>query len=295
MNEPIVDTVAIIGVGLIGGSIGMAAKARGLARRVVGVGRDGKKLVRAQQLAAVDEVTTNLFAGIGEADIVFVCPPVLAALPMIEAISGFLKPGAIVTDVGSTKTMITRGAEALIPDERYFVGGHPMAGSEESGVEAAVPYLFLDATYVITPTEYTDVNALSTIVNFAEGLGSQTVMMSPEQHDASAAIISHVPHVLAAAILKLAAEEQGRSGKVFELAAGSFRDLTRIALSPPEIWRDVCLSSKDAITSELKRFEEILSEVRSQIESGDDQALLQLFSDGKQIRETWVRNEKRGE
>lgn len=290
MNSPIVDTVSIIGVGLIGGSIGMAAKARGLARRVIGVGRDGKKLVRAQQMAAIDVGTTNLLEGVAEADLVFVCTPVLAVVPTIKAIAGYLKEGAIVTDVGSTKSEITHGAEEALPEGRYFIGGHPMAGSEESGVEAAIPYLFLDATYVITPTLSSSVQAINTLVSFAEGLGSQVVLMDPEEHDRSTAIISHLPHVISAAILRLAAEEQGRSGKVFELAAGSFRDITRVAASPPEIWRDVCLSSKEAISDAIRRFEEILSQIRTEIEAGNAASLEKLFSEAGELRANWIKD-----
>lgn len=295
MSDQIADTIAIIGVGLIGGSLGMAAKARGLARKVVGIGRDGRKLVRAQQRGAVDTVTTDLISGVAEADLIFVCAPVLAIVPTIAAIAPHVKPGAIITDVGSTKSEITRHAEAAMLEGRSFVGGHPMAGSEESGVEAAVPYLFLNATYVITPTENTDVRALSTLVNFAEGLGSQVVIMDPEQHDRSAAIISHIPHILAAAILRLAAEEQGRHGKVFELAAGSFRDMTRVSASPPELWKDICMSSREAITTQLKRFEGILAEVRRHIESEDDVDIEQLFREARDLRETWVRDTRNAE
>jgi len=292
MTQPFVDTIAIIGVGLIGGSIGMAAKARGLARRVVGIGRSTQKLRRAQELAAVDVITTDMPAGVAEADLVFVCAPVLAIVPVIEAIAGSLREGAIVTDVGSTKTDITRGAEAVLPEGRYFVGGHPMTGSEAAGVEAAVPYLFLDSTYVITPTGSTDIGALQTVVRFAEGLGSQVMLMSPDQHDRSAAVISHLPHVLAAALLRLAAEQQASSGKVFELAAGSFRDMTRVAASPPQIWRDICLSSKESIAAAIGRFEELLAEVRGQVEAGDPEAVEKLFSDAQNLRATWVKNKE---
>lgn len=292
MNEPILDTLAIIGMGLIGGSIGMATKARGLARKVVGISRNPKALLRAQQLAAADEVTSDLVEGVRDADIVFVCTPVLAIIPMIRAIAGSLKEGAIVTDVGSTKTEVTRSAEAVLTDGRYFVGGHPMTGLETAGIEAALPYLFLNTTYVITPTQKTNLGAIQTVASLAEGLGAQVILMSPEQHDRSAAVISHLPHVLSAAILRLAEEEQGRNGKVFELAAGSFRDMTRVAVSPPEIWRDVCLSSRDAISATLKRFEEILALVRRDIDTGDSDALLKLFSDAKEIRSTWLKDKE---
>ncbi|HPP73873.1 MAG TPA: prephenate dehydrogenase/arogenate dehydrogenase family protein [Armatimonadota bacterium] len=290
MGERVVDTISIIGVGLIGGSIGMAAKARGLARKVIGIGRDARKLHRAQELAAVDAYTTDLLAGVREADIVFICTPVLAIVPTIKAIAPVLKEGAIVTDVGSTKAEITRGADEALPEGRFFVGGHPMAGSEADGVEAALPYLFLNATYVITPTSSTDVMALNTLVRFAEGLGSNVILMDPEQHDRSVAIISHVPHVLASAILRLAAEEQAKSGQVLELAAGSFRDMTRVASSPPEIWVDICLSSKEAISSALKKLEDLLTEVRMGIESGDAKVVKRHFSEGKMIRDSWAKD-----
>ncbi len=289
MSIPIIDTVAIIGVGLIGGSIGMAAKANGLARRVIGIGRDLRKLHRAEELAAVDAYTTDLLAGAAGADLIFVCTPVLAVVPVIEAIAPVLKEGAIVTDVGSTKSEITRGAEAVLPAGRSFVGGHPMAGSELDGVEAARPYLFLNATYVITPTVTTDVRALNTLVRFAEGLGSQVLLMNPEQHDRSAAVISHIPHLLSATILRLAMEEQGRSGKVFQLAAGSFKDMTRVASSPPEIWVDICLSNKEAISDILQRYETMLAEVRKMIESSDAQSIEQLFTDAKELRKIWIK------
>jgi prephenate dehydrogenase len=170
-----------------------------------------------------------------------------------------------------------------------------MAGSEDAGVEAALPYLFLDATYVITPTAATDVSALNTLVRFAEGTGAQVMLMTPQEHDLSAAVISHLPHVLAASILRLAFEEHGKTGSVFQLAAGSFRDMTRVASSPPEIWRDICLSSKEAITTTIKRFEEILSEVRGRIEAGDYDAVERLFAEAQELRATWLRPEMKNE
>lgn len=291
-KDKIVDSLAIIGVGLIGGSIGMAAKARGLAGQVIGVGRDAAKLRRAQDLAAVDVFTTDLMGGVSQADMVIVCTPVLAIVPIIEAISKSLKEGAIVTDVGSTKSQITRQAEAAVPEGRHFVGGHPMAGSESEGVEAAVPYLFLDATYVVTPTENTHVNALDVLVRFAERLGSNVVLMSPEQHDRSAAIISHLPHIISAALLKLAAEEQADSGQVFQLVAGSFRDLTRISDSPPWLWRDICISSQNVISDMIKRFEAMLETVRAKIESGDSEAIEELFADVRRIRSEWIKDKE---
>ncbi len=283
-----VDTIAIIGVGLIGGSIGMAARAKGLARRVIGVDRDLRKLHRAKELAAIDSYATDLITAASEADLIFVCTPVLAIVPVIEAIAPVLKDGAIITDVGSTKSEITIGAQSVLPEGRHFVGGHPMAGSEQDGVEAARPYLLLNATYVITPTDDTNVQALNTLVGFAEDIGSNVVLMSPEQHDRSAAVISHLPHVLSASILRLAEEEQRQSGKVFDLAAGSFKDMTRVAGSPPELWVDICLSNKTAIVDILQSYETILAGVRKSIEAADADEIESLFEEGRTLRQTWV-------
>lgn len=289
------DTLGIIGVGLIGGSIGMAAKSRGLVRRVIGIGRDPKKLKRAKDLAAVDEFTVNMLEGAAEADLLVVCTPVRLVVPTIERVAPVLREGAIVTDVGGTKSEICYGAEKVIPRGRFFVGGHPMAGSEESGVEAAAPYLFLNATYVVTPTANTHLGALQRVVAFAEGLGAQVTLMKPEEHDRSAAVISHIPHVLAAAILQLAASEQSHSGKVFQLAAGSFRDLTRIASSPPELWRDICLSNRDAISDLLERYRVLLAAARDAISAGDEAAITGMFENARRLKEDYLGMKERPE
>jgi len=175
-----------------------------------------------------------------------------------------------------------------MPEGRHFVGGHPIAGSEESGVEAAAPYLFLDATYVVTPTENTHLEALQRLVAFAEGLGAQVVLMKPEEPDRSAAVISHIPHILAATILDLAAKEESRSGKVFELAAGSFRDLTRVASSPPELWRDICLSNREAICELLERYRALLAAARDAIAAEDEAAVEGMFELGRRLKEDYL-------
>jgi len=282
------DTIGIIGVGLIGGSIGMAAKSRGLIRRVVGIGRDPIKLKRAKDLAAIDDFTTNMEQGAAECNLVVVCTPVKLIVPTIERIAPALKEHAIVTDVGSTKSEICLGAEKALPPGRHFVGGHPMAGSEQSGVEAAAPYLFLNATYVFTPTSNTSLDALQRVVDFTEGLGAQVTLMKPEDHDRSAAVISHIPHVLAATILQLAASEQSHSGKVFHLAAGSFRDLTRVASSPPELWRDICLSNREAISDLLEQYRVLLAAARDAIAAGDEAAIEGMFENARRLKEDYL-------
>lgn len=285
----IFDTVAIIGVGLIGGSLGMAAKKNSLARRVVGVGRSEQKLMRAKILGAIDDYSMDLERGASEADLVVICTPVQTIVPTLKGMVAHLKRGAVVTDVGSTKREIVEQASAIMTEGRYFVGGHPMAGSEQAGVETAFPDLFLGATYVITHSQHTNLDALGKLTAFAEGLGARIEVMSPEQHDLSAAVISHLPHAMAAALLHLAEESQRSSGKVFRLAAGSFRDLTRISDSPPEIWRDICMTNVDSLAATISALQERLEAFKDALEAQDEEAVTRFFEEARQIRQAYLR------
>jgi len=283
------DTIAIVGVGLIGGSLGMAVKTKGLAKRVVGIGRSEQKLMRAQILGAIDEYSLDFEHGAADADLIVICTPVSKVAPTLECMAPNLKAGAIITDVGSTKREIVEDASIVTPDACYFVGGHPMAGTENAGVENAFPDLFLGATYVITPTQDTDLSALGRVTAFADAIGAIVETMTPEQHDASVAIISHLPHALASALLQVAEDAQRESGKVFSLAAGSFRDLTRISDSMPELWRDISLSNSDSICAAITSMQEHLQEFKDALESRDEQKVLGFFEQGRQIRQTFLR------
>ena len=284
------DVIAIIGVGLIGGSLGMAARQRGLVGRVIGVGRNERRLSRAVELGAIDESTLDTERGAARADLVVVCTPVRLVVPTIERIAPHLKPAVVVTDVGSVKGEIVSGAQAVLADGASFVGGHPMAGSEESGVEAARADLFEGATYVITTTDNTDPSALGRLMSFAQSLGANPLIMTPEEHDRAVALISHLPHVLAAAALQVASEaERDAPGHVFSLAAGSFRDLTRVAASHPVLWRDICLSNRAAIVDALRGFEQRLAALREVIESGSEAELESVFEEAKRLRDLLMR------
>lgn len=285
----IFDTIAIVGVGLIGGSLGMAAKKRKLVRRVIGIGRSEQRLMRAKILGAIDDYSLDFENGASEADLVVICTPVRMIAPMLEQMSKGLKQGAIVTDVGSTKRETIEQASAVMPEGYYFIGGHPMAGSEQAGVDAAFPDLFIGATYVLTPTADTDVIALGKMTEFAESIGAKVEIMTPEQHDVSAAIISHLPHALAGALLQLAEEAQRDSGKTFRLAAGSFRDLTRISDSLPEIWRDISITNADSIVTSIEELESHLNEFKKALQDRDEEAIMRFFETAKQIRQTYLR------
>ncbi len=291
-HDFIFDTVAIVGVGLIGGSLGMAAKKRGLVRKIVGVGRTEQKLMRAKILGAVDDYSLDLAEGVSEADLVVICTPVRLVAPTLARLASSLKQGAIVTDVGSTKTEIVRDCETLMPRGRCFVGGHPMAGSEQAGVEAAFPDMFLGATYVLTATDNTDLDSLGRMTEFVEAIGARAEIMPPEQHDAAAAVISHLPHAMSAALLHAAEQSQRETGKVFRLAAGSFRDLTRVSGSLPELWRDICLTNADALATAIGHLEHHLDSLKKALEDRDEEAVLRFFESAKQARETYLRVSK---
>jgi len=276
-------TVAILGVGLIGGSLGMALKARRLAHRVVGVGRDPARLEKAVALGAADAVTTDWPEGLGQADVVVLCTTVshiLASLPDVLAV---VKPGAVVTDVGSTKSAIVRQAAGA----PHFVGSHPMAGSEKGGVEAATPTLFQEATWALTPTDTTDPEALERIRMLAQEVGASTRVFTPEAHDAMVAVTSHLPHVMASAFMRHAARTRETYPDTPSLSAGSFADMTRIAASSPDIWRDVCLSNRDAVLDALSGFRADLDVLEAAVDAGDAAAIEAFFAEGAQAKRDW--------
>lgn len=288
MNSQI-KRAAIIGVGLIGGSFGMALKERGLADTVVGVGRNPERLKRAEELGAVDSWSTDLAAGVSDADLVYVSTPVGMELDFIGRIMPHVKPGCVITDAGSTKAEICRGADALARPGVCFVGAHPMAGSEAAGVEAARSDLFVNASYVITPTEQTDADALALVRELAEGIGSSVIVMDPEAHDRCAAVISHLPHLIAAALVSLAQEHSEDDPQVFDLIAGSFRDMTRVASSSPELWRDICLTNADGIRAATDTFVRLLSQGVGLVESKDGDAFEEWFASAKRTRDKIIK------
>ncbi|MDH7601595.1 MAG: prephenate dehydrogenase [Armatimonadota bacterium] len=304
LKQPVFDTAAIVGVGLIGGSLGMAAREFAAVRHVVGIGRTEQKLMKAKLLGAIDSYSLDIAAGVSEADLVIIATPVRTIIPTLEAAVSALKPGAVVTDVGSTKKEIVEQASRLMPKGCSFVGGHPMAGSEESGVESALPGMFVGATYVLTPTTETSLDALQKMSQFVEAIGAKIEVMSPEEHDALVALVSHLPHAVSAALLHTVVRSQYGSAEqrlaqnlesvqAFRLAAGSFRDLTRVSNSPPEIWRDICLTNAREIAKAIEVFQSILEELRTAILSNDENRVLGFFEEARQVRQAYLRSREK--
>lgn len=283
------DTVAVVGVGLIGGSLAMAAKRRGVARRIIGIGRSEQKLMRAKILGAIDEYSLDIEQGAAEADLIILCTPVRLVAPTLQRMAASLKEGAIITDAGSTKREVVEQCEAVTPPGRFFVGGHPMAGSEQTGVNAARADLFVGATYALTPGAGTDLAALGKMTEFAGALGAHVEILDPAEHDQVVSVISHLPHAIASALMRLAEDSHRQTGKTFGLAAGSFRDLTRIADSSPELWRDICLTNADSIAESIDGLQQILEGLKSSLVARDGEAIERFFEQARQVRETYLR------
>ena len=276
-------TVAIVGVGLIGGSLGMALKRRRLAHRVIGIGRNSERLDKAVALGAIDAGMTDLALGVAEADVVVLCTTVGHIIETLSGVLKAVKPGAVVTDVGSTKGAIARQAAGF----PFFVGGHPMAGSEQAGVEAATPLLFEEATWAVTPTEGSDPGAVRTVERLAREVGATTLTLSPEAHDSMLAVTSHLPHVLASSLMRQASAAQRIHPQMQRLTAGSFADATRVAASPPEIWRDVCLTNREALLAALKGFQAELDALEAAVEAGDAAQIEAFFAAGAEAKRGW--------
>src|SRR5262245_19610456 len=225
-----IRTLTIVGVGLIGGSVGLAAKRRGLAERVLGAGRQRASLDRALALGAIDEGLLDLSAAVHRADLAVFCTPVDGIAAQVLAAAPGCAAGTLLTDAGSTKAAIVRGVEGRLPDGVAFVGSHPLAGSEKRGPEHADPDLFLGRLAVVTQTPRTDPAALERTAAFWRALGSRVRVMSPEEHDRALALTSHLPHLMAAALAGVLPPE------LHELTAGGFRDTTRVAAGEPSLW-----------------------------------------------------------
>ena len=284
-DQPDFRRVAIIGVGLIGGSFGMALRSRGLAGEVVGVGRNPDRLRRASELGAVDSWTLDISEGVQGSDLVYIATPVSSVIDFAVQALPSLGPGCIITDAGSTKGEICREADERIGDRATFVGGHPMAGSEAAGVEAARGDLFEGSTYVLTPTDATDPEAVSRLRAVAERIGARVIVMPPAEHDRCVAVISHLPHVMAAALAILARNEQAGSPHLFDLAAGSFRDMTRVASSSPVLWRDICLSNAGSVDDAVRGLASVMDRALEMINSNAPQSLEDWFAEAKSIRD----------
>ena len=282
---PLFNRVALIGFGLIGGSIARAAREQGLAGEIVTTARSAKSRDRIRQLKIVDRVVETNAEAATDADLVILCIPVGACGAVAEEIAGNLKPGAIVSDVGSVKTSVVRDMAPYLPATTHFVPAHPVAGTEHSGPDSRFAELFTDRWCILTPPDGSDLDAVERVRAFWAALGAKVEIMTPDHHDLVLAITSHLPHLIAYTIVGTADElGQVTSSEVMKFSAGGFRDFTRIAASDPIMWRDVFLANKDAVLEMLGTFNEDLSKLTRAIRRGDGEALFEHFSRTRAIR-----------
>jgi cyclohexadieny/prephenate dehydrogenase len=282
---PMFDKIALIGVGLIGGSIALAARRGGLARRIVAATRSAETAATANRLKLVDHCGTDLAAACEDADLVIVCTPVGACGEAAKAIAPALKPGCILSDVGSVKQAVIRDMQPHVPPGVHFIAAHPVAGTENSGPEAGFAELFDGRWCILTPLPDSDAAAVDKLDAFWKALGSMTERLSPAHHDRILAITSHLPHLIAYTIVGTADElGQVTRSEVLQFSAGGFRDFTRIAASDPTMWRDVFLANKDAVLEMLGRFNEDISDLTRAIRRGDGDALFNHFTRTRAIR-----------
>ncbi|MBZ9793672.1 prephenate/arogenate dehydrogenase family protein [Rhizobium sp. 3T7] len=284
------DRIALIGIGLIGSSIAHDIKRLGLAKEVVIATRSADTLKRAEQLQLGDRYTTSSAEAVKDADLVIVSVPVGASHSVAKEIAGSLKPGAIVTDVGSTKASVIAQMQPHMPPHVHFIPGHPLAGTEKSGPDAGFPGLFEGRWCIFTPISGTDETALKRLRQFWEALGSKVDEMDPEHHDKVLAIVSHLPHIIAYNIVGTADDlEAVTESEVIKYSASGFRDFTRLAASDPTMWRDVCLHNKDAILEMLARFSEDLAYLQRAIRWGEGDKIFDLFTRTRAIRRSIIK------
>ena len=279
--------VTIIGVGLLGGSIGLAVQRRKLAREVAGYVRREASLRECEKAGAVHYATTDLLAAVSHADLVILCVPLAQMRPLAQQFLPALKRGAIVTDVGSVKAGVVREVDAVVQQAgAHFVGSHPMAGGEKMGVLAARADLYANAVCVVTPGAKTSASAVRKLEKFWQSLGARTLRMDAAEHDLLVSRSSHLPHVAAAAMVNLVLHP-ARPPALTALCATGFRDTTRIASGSPEMWRDIALANRknlarsvDAFLAELKKFQTALKQ-------NDVRAVEAFFATAKQRRDNW--------
>jgi prephenate dehydrogenase len=285
LDMPLVKRLAVIGVGLIGGSLARVLREKGAVGEVVGIGRGEANLRRGVELGVLDSYSLDAREGVQGADLVFVATPVCSIPAVVAEIAPYLAPGAIVTDGGSVKEYVVAACEPLMPEGTFFVGGHPIAGTEHSGVEASFATLYQGKRCIVTPTPRTDAAALAKVVQLWETAGSTVPLMNPAQHDRVVAAISHLPHMVAYSLVNAVDGYDRFGGELLSFSAGGFRDFTRIASSDPVMWRDIALTNRDAILETMDFFAGYLGKLREMVAAGDSHALESFFLNSKQKRD----------
>lgn len=287
-NTPAIGRLAIIGVGLIGGSLARAMRRAGTVGHITGIGRSRRNLERAKELGVVDNWTQDVASGVADADIVVIAVPLGVYNQVFTTMAGHLGEQTIVSDVGSSKQHAIDMAHKHMTNPALFVPAHPIAGTEQSGVEASFADLFDRRACILTPEATTDTGALQQIERMWQVAGSTTVCMDAATHDELLAGVSHLPHLAAYALVNAVRRQDVGGHDPFSFAAGGFRDFTRIASSSPEMWRDIALSNREPLLRKINALQEELERLRLALQNQDGKALLDEFTAAREARERWL-------
>jgi prephenate dehydrogenase len=283
-----IGKLVVIGVGLIGGSFALALKRAKAVSRVIGIGRTRSNLAAALKLKAIDEISSDAARAVRDADLVLLATPVGQMPAVMSAIAAYLPAHAVVTDGGSTKRDVIACARRFLGGRfSRFVPGHPVAGTEKSGAAAAFPDLFRDRNVILTPQPETAASATRLVQRAWEACGARVVRLDAEAHDAILAAVSHLPHIVAYALVNLLAR-RSNAAQHFRLSAGGLRDTVRIAGSSPEMWADICVANRDALLAVLEDYENELEQMRAAIDSADAAELRRMFAQARRAREKWL-------
>jgi prephenate dehydrogenase len=280
--------LAVIGVGLIGGSFALALREAGKVSRVVGAGRSRENLERARERRIIDEIAPDAAAAARDADLVLIAAPVAQFAQLFAALAPSLGQQALLTDAGSTKRDVIAAARGTLGKKiAQFVPAHPLAGAEHSGAAAASAGLFRERRVMLTPLADNPPQAVQRVEEAWRACGARTTRLGADEHDTLLAAVSHLPHVLAYALVHDIAKRDNAE-QLFAYAAGGFRDFTRIASSHPEMWRDICLANRDRLAAELARYQAELGELARLLAAGDGAALERLFAEARAARNRWL-------
>lgn len=279
-------SIAFIGLGLIGGSIARGIKREEPNTTIMAYMRTRSRLLHAKEDGIVDVILDGIGEELRECDLIFLCTPVEYNAKYLSEIQAFLKPGAIITDVGSTKTDIHKEVNRL-GMESQFVGGHPMAGSEKTGYENSTDHLLENAYYIITPTAASTEEQVNRLVRIAGMIGSIPLVLDYHEHDFITAAISHLPHIIASSLVNLVKSSDNQEGIMKRLAAGGFKDITRIASSSPEMWEQICMTNSGNLSVILERYISSLSKILKELKENDSQFIYQLFETSRDYRNSF--------
>ena len=277
--------ITIIGVGLIGGSLGLALKEKKANFKIVGI--DKQEIIeKAIARGAIDEGTVNLKEGIEEADIVIIATPVKTILNLLTQINPFLKKGCIVTDTGSTKQQIVRKANKVLSKDIFFIGGHPMAGSEEYGIDSANSHLFQDKTYILTPTKKSNLIAIEKISSLIKMIGGKRLILNSLEHDRIVGTVSHLPQIMAVSLVNMVSElvRKENNNNYFKAVGEGFKDITRIASSPYKIWEDICDTNQENILEMIREFRNYLGVIENKLKNKPN-SIKEEFQKASKLRE----------